>query len=225
MAPVHTWLGLPWTRLRTPQTPPDLCRHTGSAGTAHLCHFPSPVPGDTLLLLGEASSMFAGPPPIHSRCGCPPGQRQQHKCGGRVPCRHTQSPREPSKALSTATGPFCASESSPPLKDTVSVSGQTPSRGFSVTSPSRSEELLSLQHQQTETGRSRHADAEDRVLPLAGCIHFSPSGCRVDSSEGLWPPRRGSALLAHLCSSEVMACLHRLNVRDQGLCQEDAKNL
>ena len=63
------------------------------------------------------------------------------------------------------------------------------------------------------------------MLALARCIHFSPSGCPVDNSDGLWPPRHGSALLAHFSSSEVMACLHRLNVRDQGLRQEDAKYL
>ena len=45
-----------------------------------------------------------------------------------------------------------------------------------------------------------------------GGVRFSPSGCRVDDSGGLWPPQRGSALLAHLGSLEVMASLHCLDV-------------
>ena len=57
---------------------------------------------------------------------------------------------------------------------------------------------LGLQHQQAETERSCHADAEGGVLARAGCVRFSPSGREVDGGEGLRPPRRGSAVLAHL---------------------------
>lgn len=91
--------------------------------------------------------------------------------------------------------------------------------------PAGKQPPVGLQRQQAGSKRSRPADAEDGVLALAGGGRFSLSGHKVDDNEGLWNPRCGSALLAHLDSSEVMASLHCLNVRDQGPRQEDAKYL
>lgn len=62
-------------------------------------------------------------------------------------------------------------------------------------------------------------------LSLGAAASLSLSGHKVGDNEGLWDPQCGSALLAHLHSSEVMASLHCLNVRDQGPRQEDAKYL
>lgn len=59
-----------------------------------------------------------------------------------------------------------------------------------------------LQHQQEETERSHHTAAEDWGLTVGG---FTSTCC--------------------LCCSEVMTCLHCLNVRDQGPRQEDAEDL
>lgn len=226
MAPVHTWLRLTWTWLRILQTSPDLCRHH------RLCWHGPPVP----LPLPRSFCCWEKPRPCLLGPPAPMSHPQQTRLpSGPAPVTRVGRPGCPADTLSLQENqvkPFSqprepsVPQSHHPRLKTCSLSlGRPRGGGVSVPSPCRSEGPLGLQHQQTETGRSRHAEAEDRVLALAGCVHFSPSGCRHDKREGLWPPWRGSALLAHLCSSEVMACLHRLNVRDQGLRQEDAKNL
>lgn len=127
MAPVHAWLRLTRTWLRTLQTSPDLCRHHRLRWHGLLVPLPlSPVLGSTLLLRGEALSVSARPPPkSHSQqmwlpSGPAPMTRVRRPGW---PYRHPKSPGEPSQALFTATGAFCPSESPPPLKDMFSVSG------------------------------------------------------------------------------------------------------
>lgn len=68
-----------------------------------------------------------------------------------------------------------------------------PQQGSWPQVPSVKTRPLSLRHQQAGSKRSRHTDAEDRVLALAEGVRSSPSGREGDDSDGLTSTARLSS--------------------------------
>lgn len=110
--------------------------------------------------------------------------------------------------------------SPPPQKDMSSDSRQTPA-GVLATNLCRCEGVP-----WSSAPASRKQRGHIKWVLKMGCwVRPFPSGHKVDGSEGLRPPRVAQLCSSTSGSSEVVTCLHRFNVRDQGSRQEDAKYL